>query len=92
MFEVTFDLPVIWLLLGVSMVYITAALSRRVVHWHFQRKDFAKRNDRENQILHVMPTVLIVLSFILIKRKIPNSHDRNSKNDDDANSSLLLNS
>ncbi|MFV8826924.1 hypothetical protein [Alkalihalobacterium sp. APHAB7] len=91
MFEVTIDLPVIWLLLGVSMVYITAALSRKVMHWHFQRKYFAKSNDRDNEILNVTPPLLIVLSFILIKRKIPSFHDRNSKNDDDAIPSLLLN-
>ncbi|WP_216829369.1 hypothetical protein [Alkalihalobacterium elongatum] len=90
MFEITFDIPVIWLLLGVSMVYITAALSHKAVRWQFQQKNFVRSDDIDSQVQEVTSPLLIVPSFLILKRKIPSLHDGNSKNDDEVTPFLLL--
>ncbi|OLO36426.1 hypothetical protein BTR23_15260 [Alkalihalophilus pseudofirmus] len=90
MFEITFDIPILWLLLGLSMVYITAALSKKIVYLQFQQKYYGNEHDPDVNKINFFSPFLIVQSFIFIKRNIPNFRDRNSKCDDEAASFLLL--
>ncbi|WP_096201492.1 hypothetical protein [Bacillus sp. FJAT-45350] len=83
MFELYFEFPVIWMIIGMLFLYVVASMTGKMLYDHCNYNRFLNEKKRMPTIVRLTELPLIANRFTYLQRKIPSKSDKSHSDDEE---------